>query len=161
VSDDDSRDIRDRAPDADVDAVLAANASFYAAFERGDFDAMQDLWADDDGVVCVHPASTPIRGRRDVMRSWMALMANAAYIQFFLTDVDAVVVGDVASVTCTENVLSAAPGTPVGMFAGGSAAATNVFRRSGGDWRLWVHHASPVLSSADDDEADPDERRAE
>jgi ketosteroid isomerase-like protein len=150
---------------SDVEAVLAANAAFYAAFERGDFDAMQQLWADDDGVVCVHPASTPIRGRRDVMRSWMVLMANAAYIQFFLTDVDAAVVGDIASVSCTENVLSAAPGTPVGMFAGGSAAATNVFRRSGGDWRLWVHHASPVLSSAEADEADeaagPQEGRAE
>ena len=130
---------------------------------------MQQLWASDDGIVCVHPASTPIRGRRDVMRSWMVLMANAAYIQFFLTDVEAAVVGDLASVTCTENVLSAAPGTPVGMFAGGSAAATNVFRRSGGDWRLWVHHASPVLSGAEPDEADlhegpregPEEGRAE
>jgi ketosteroid isomerase-like protein len=154
---------------ADEEAVLAANAAFYAAFERGDFDAMQQLWASDDGIVCVHPASTPIRGRRDVMRSWMVLMANAAYIQFFLTDVEAAVVGDLASVTCTENVLSAAPGTPVGMFAGGSAAATNVFRRSGGDWRLWVHHASPVLSGAEPDETDlhegpregPEEGRAE
>jgi ketosteroid isomerase-like protein len=153
--------------DDEVQAVLAANGAFYAAFERGDFDAMQQLWADDDGIVCVHPASTPIRGRRDVMRSWMVLMANAAYIQFFLTDVEAAVVGDVASVTCTENVLSAAPGTPVGVFAGGSAAATNVFRRVGGagDWRLWVHHASPVLSGAEGDDADedhgPQEGRAE
>ena len=151
--------------DHEVEEVLGANAAFYAAFERGDFDAMQDLWALDDGVVCVHPASTPIRGRRDVMRSWMVLMANAAYIQFFLTDVEAAVVGDVATVTCTENVLSAAPGTPVGMFAGGSAAATNVFRRVDGDWRLWVHHASPVLSGAESDDADlhegPEEGRAE
>jgi ketosteroid isomerase-like protein len=145
----------------DLDDVLSANAEFYAAFERGDFDAMQGLWADDDGIVCVHPASTPIRGRRDVMRSWMVLMANAAYIQFFLTDVDGVVVGDVASVTCTENVLSAAPGTPDGVFAGGSAAATNVFRRTDDGWRLWIHHASPVLSGAETDDAEPQEGRAE
>jgi ketosteroid isomerase-like protein len=149
----------------ELEAVLAANRAFYAAFERSDFEAMEQMWADDDGIVCVHPASTPIRGRRDVMRSWMVLMANAAYIQFFLTDVEAAVVGDVASVTCTENVLSAAPGTPVGMFAGGSAAATNVFRRANGDWRLWIHHASPVLSGAEPDEADrddgPQEGRAE
>ena len=158
-------DDADAVRDVDVEAVLAANASFYAAFERGDFDAMQQLWASDDGIVCVHPASTPIRGRRDVMRSWMVLMANAAYIQFFLTDVEAAVVDDLATVTCTENVLSAAPGTPVGVFAGGSAAATNVFRRSDGDWRLWVHHASPVLSGAETDEAEqhdgPEEGRAE
>jgi ketosteroid isomerase-like protein len=136
--------------------VLNANADFYAAFERGDFDAMQEIWAVDDGVVCVHPATEPIRGRREVMRSWMVLMANDPYIQFFLTDVEAEVVGDVASVTCTENVLSAAPGTPVGVFAGGSATATNVFRRTSGGWRLWIHHASPVLSRPEADEADTD-----
>ena len=131
----------------DIDDVLAANAEFYAAFERADFDAMQTVWADDDGIVCVHPAAQPIRGRGPVMRSWMALMANAPYIQFFLTGVEAAVVGELASVTCTENVLSAGADTPVGVFAGGSAAATNVFRRTSDGWRLWIHHASPVLSS--------------
>ncbi len=129
--------------------MLAVNAAFYEAFERGDFDTMQQVWADDDGVVCVHPASAPIRGQAAVMRSWLALMAQAAYIQFFLTDVEASVTGDVASVTCTENVLSAGADMPTGVFAGGSAAATNVFRRTPEGWRLWIHHASPVLSGAD------------
>ena len=32
-----------------VDEVLAAHAAFYAAFERADFDAMQAVWAEDDG----------------------------------------------------------------------------------------------------------------
>jgi ketosteroid isomerase-like protein len=134
----------------DLDDVLAAHAAFYEAFERADFDAMQDIWADDDGVVCVHPATEPIRGRRDVMRSWMVLMANSPYIQFFLTDVEGVVVDDIASVTCTENVLSANQDTPLGAFAGGHATATNIFRRTPLGWRLWVHHASPVLSTHDD-----------
>ncbi|MBA3264971.1 MAG: nuclear transport factor 2 family protein [Nocardioidaceae bacterium] len=138
----------------EVDEVLAANAQFYAVFERADFDAMQDVWADDDGVVCVHPAAAPIRGRQQVLRSWLALMANAPYIQFFLTDVEASVVGEVASVTCTENVLSAGADTPPGVFAGGSAAATNVFRRTPAGWRMWIHHASPVISAADHGDAE-------
>ena len=132
-----------------VDEVLAAHAAFYSAFERSDFDAMEAVWAEDDGVVCVHPGAEPIRGRAAVMRSWLALMAGAPYIQFFLTDVRASVVGDLASVTCTENVLSAGADTPVGVFAGGSAAATNVLRYTSHGWRLWIHHASPVLSSTD------------
>lgn len=130
----------------EVEAVLAVHAEFYAAFERADFDAMARVWADDDGVVCVHPGSEPIRGRSAVMRSWLALMADPPYIQFFLTDVQAAVTGDLASVTCTENVLSAGADTPLGAFAGGTAAATNVFRATTDGWRLWVHHASPVLS---------------
>ncbi len=137
------------------DDVLAAHRAFYAAFEQADFDAMAQIWAEDDGVVCVHPGAEPIRGHRAVIRSWLALMANATYIQFFLTDVEAVVVGDVASVTCTENVLAAGADTPVGSFAGGSAAATNVFRHTSTGWRLWIHHASPVLSRRPPDEGDP------
>jgi ketosteroid isomerase-like protein len=138
-----------------VTDVLATNTRFYEAFESADFDAMQQVWADDDGVVCVHPAAPPIRGRAAVMRSWLALMAQAPYIQFFLTDVEAGVVGDLASVTCIENVLSAGASTPISVFAGGSAAATNVFRRTSTGWRLWVHHASPVMSA---DELDSDIR---
>jgi ketosteroid isomerase-like protein len=136
--------------------VEQANSNFYAAFEHGDFDAMQAVWADDDGVVCVHPASPPIRGRFAVMRSWMALIAADSYIQFFLTDVDVAVMGDVASVTCTENVLAAGPDTPPGAFTGGSATATNVFLRTPDGWRLWIHHASPVLSGQPTDEPETD-----
>ncbi len=132
-----------------MDEVLATHAAFYSAFERSDFDAMEAVWADDEGVVCVHPGAEPIRGRAAVMRSWLALMAGAPYIQFFLTDVQASVTGDLASVTCTENVLSAGADTPIGVFAGGSAAATNVLRYTAQGWRLWIHHASPVLSSTD------------
>ena len=141
---------RHRSPDP-VDEVLAVHADFYAAFENCDFDAMEATWADDDGVVCVHPGAEPIRGRAAVMRSWMVLMAGSPYIQFFLTDVEASIVGDVASVTCTENVLAAGADTPPGAFAGGRAAATNVLRRTPTGWRLWIHHASPVLSGPDDE----------
>lgn len=84
-----------------------------------------------------------------MMRAWAMIFANTPYIQFFLTDVQAAVVGDLASVTCTENVLSAGADTPVGVFAGGSAVATNVLRYTSQGWRLWIHHASPVLSSTD------------
>jgi ketosteroid isomerase-like protein len=140
-----------------VDEVLAVHADFYTAFERADFDAMSDLWADDDGVVCVHPASPPIRGRAAVMRSWLALMADVTYIQFFLTDVEATVTDDLATVTCMENVLSAGVDTPPNIFAGGRAAATNVFRNTSNGWRLWVHHASPVLSSTEPEDGQEEE----
>jgi hypothetical protein len=33
---------------------------------------------------------------------------------------------------------------PDTVFTGGHAVATNVFRRDGEAWRLWVHHASGV-----------------
>jgi len=143
-------------PTAAEQAVLTANSEFYAAFESGDLDAMTGLWVPEGHAVCIHPGWAPVVGAAAVRRSWAVIMANTPYIQFILTDVDVTVVGDVASVTCTENVLSADAETPTEGFAGGKAVTTNVFRRTGGGadnhWRLWIHHASPVLSGQGSDE---------
>ncbi|GAA0550357.1 MULTISPECIES: nuclear transport factor 2 family protein [Actinomadura] len=137
---------------ADVDEV---HAEFYAAFEAGDFDRMSDVWADGpyaDGVSCVHPGWTMLRGREEVLRSWALIMANTTYIQFVLTDVETDVYGDHAVVTCKENVLTADEDTEAGFLAGGSIVATNVFVRSEGEWRLLLHHGSPVLNVVDAEE---------
>lgn len=128
-------------------AVEAANAAFYAAFEQADVDAMSAVWDDEqpDGLSCIHPGWPPLRGRTTVLRSWSALMATTEYIQFFLTDVTVAVEGDVAVVTCTENVLTA-----VAVADGaGAAVATNVFRRRPDGWRLQAHHAGPLLAEQD------------
>ena len=127
---------------ADDAAVQAANAALYLAFETADVDAMERAWDDvePDCVVCVHPGWPMLRGRGPVLRSWSAVMAGTAYVQFFLTDVQVAVEGDTAVVTCTENVLTSAD-----VAENASAVATNVFRRRADGWRLQVHHASPVL----------------
>lgn len=141
--------------------MLRANQSLYDAFENGDIDLMSALWLDgpDAGTVsCVHPGWSPVHGRDAVLRSWSMIMANTAYIQFVLTDVEVHVAGEVAVVTCGENMLTglpvdleAMPGDGAPGLAGGRAVATNVFRRFGSGWRLWVHHASPVLTRTDDE----------
>jgi ketosteroid isomerase-like protein len=140
----------------DVRAVLFANAALYDAFETADLDLMEAVWMDGpaaEDVICVHPGWPPLRGRAQVLRSWAMIMANTTNISFVLTDVDATVDGDVAVVTCAENILTGMPedaGLSTSLAAtalsGGRVAATNVFRRTGNGWRLWVHHASPVLS---------------
>ena len=137
---------------ADVDEV---HAEFYAAFEAGDFDRMSAVWADGPhaaGVSCVHPGWTMLRGRDEVLRSWALIMANTTYIQFVLTDVETDVYGDHAVVTCKENVLTADEDTEAGFLAGGSIVATNVFVRTDGEWRLLLHHGSPVLNVVDAEE---------
>jgi ketosteroid isomerase-like protein len=131
--------------------VEAANQSFYTAFESADLDGMRDLWLDDAETLCVHPGALPVRGTPAIGRSWALIMANTPYIQFFLTDVEVSVIEDVASVTCTENVLTGNDGSDA--FGGARAVATNVFVRTPEGWRLWIHHASPVLSgTVPDDE---------
>lgn len=136
-----------------VEQVTAANAELYAAFEAGDIDRMQEVWDEGDDVVCVHPGWPMLRGRARVLRSWSVIMANTAYIQFFLTDVAADVRGDVAVVTCEENILTGVG--EEGLGESGRVVATNVFRRRDGQWRLWVHHGSPVLAPTGPTPAEP------
>ncbi|MGW0534302.1 nuclear transport factor 2 family protein [Streptomyces sp. NPDC003032] len=160
----------------DVEQVELANTAFYEALERGDFDQVSQLWLDsgadtatdddsagestDDGdaVSCVHPGWPVLTGRGEVLRSYALIMANTEYIQFFLTDLKVGVAGDTALVTCTENILSGGPppegGGELGPLVGQLVVATNVFRRTPDGWKLWSHHASPVLAETDDDESD-------
>ena len=145
-------------------AVLFANAALYDAFETADLDLMEAVWMDGPGaddVICVHPGWPPLRGRAQVLRSWAMIMANTTNISFVLTDIDATVDGDVAVVTCAENILTGMPedaelstSLAATALSGGRVAATNVFRRTASGWRLWVHHASPVLSVTEDEEED-------
>jgi ketosteroid isomerase-like protein len=135
--------------------VEAANAEFYAAFEAVDMDRMSAVWVDGpyaESVVCVHPGWPMLRGRGAVLRSWALIMANTPYIQFVLTDVQTETQGDRAVVTCSENILTASEGSDVGFAAGGSVVATNMFVRVDGEWRLWLHHGSPVLSEVEAEE---------
>ncbi|MFH8490335.1 nuclear transport factor 2 family protein [Streptomyces longisporoflavus] len=166
----------------DAQQVELANTAFYEALERGDFDELSDLWMDgdpapegdpdtdgrddediaDDGdeaaISCVHPGWPVLTGRGEVLRSYALIMANTEYIQFFLTDVHVGVAGDTALVTCTENILSGGPppegGGELGPLVGQLVVATNVFRRTEDGWKLWSHHASPVLAETDDEEGE-------
>ncbi len=58
--------------------------------------------------------------------------------------------------TCTENILSGGPapdgGDELGPLVGQLVVATNVFRRTSLGWKLWSHHASPVLTENDGEE---------
>lgn len=61
--------------------------------------------------------------------------------------------------TCTENILSGGPPPEdgeLGPLVGQLVVATNVFRRTTEGWKLWSHHASPVLAELEAEEGDGD-----
>jgi len=136
----------------DVEAVTAANTELYAAFESGDVDRMEAVWDDTDDVLCVHPGWPMMRGRSRVLRSWLVIMANTNYIQFFLTGVEARVMGDLAVVTCEENILTAVADPDGSLSPSATVVSTNIFRRRDDGWRLWLHHGSPVITPSGENE---------
>jgi hypothetical protein len=82
------------------------------------------------------------------MRAWSLVMANIPYIQYVLTGTHVGVSGTIAMVTCEENVLTAEDDEP-GFVAGGRVVATNLFVETEQGWRMWSHHASPVILQED------------
>jgi ketosteroid isomerase-like protein len=119
--------------------VLDANREFYEAFESRDLDRMSDIWAHDDRVSCVHPGWTALRGWAAVASSWAAMFNGPQQLQFIVTEAEVVIAGDLAWVTCVENLLA----------DDGSAtiAALNIFERDENRWRMLAHHGAPVMAS--------------
>ena len=127
---------------SDESEVIEANARFYQAFEALDIAEMDRVWAHGAHVKCVHPGWPLLTGWEAVRESWDTIFTNTEEMRFTLSNVSAAVGGDLAWVTCTENILSEVAGR-VGVTA---ILATNLFERDGADWRLIHHHASHVLT---------------
>jgi ketosteroid isomerase-like protein len=122
-------------------AVEEANARFYRAFEALDLTEMDVVWGRGEHVRCIHPGWPLLVGWEAVRASWATIFANTAEMRFTLSDVRVDTAGDLAWVTCTENILSDAGGR----VSVTSVLATNLFERGPAGWRLIHHHASHVL----------------
>ena len=116
-----------------------AEAAFYEALEAADLDAMMEVWADDEEIVCVHPGGTRLAGYDQVRASWAQMFSAGQKLKVHLTN-QVVLSGMMLSIhSVHENILVPGenrPRPPV--------AATNVYLRTGNGWRLLLHHASPV-----------------
>lgn len=124
---------------AQREAVLGANAAFYDAFERRDFDGVCDAWEHSSRVVCTHPGWPTLRGWAALATAWMRLVSNQQRLQFILTNEVAIVAGDAAWVSCDENILDGDGSSTV--------AALNVFVRADDGWKMVAHHGSIVHAS--------------
>lgn len=122
--------------------VVEANARFYRAFETLDIAEMDRVWAHGDHVQCVHPGWPLLSGWDAVRASWETIFANTAEMRFTVSDVRTFVGGELAWVTCTENILS----DVAGRVSVTAILATNLFAREADGWRLVHHHASHVLT---------------
>lgn len=130
---------------SDAEPVLFANEAFYYAFAGGDAAAMDEVWARDVPVTCIHPGWNVLAGRDAVMESWRSILGSDRRPAIRSQGASAFLHGDVAFVTCYENV------------GQGYLAATNVFVREGGAWKMVHHHAGPTAPpEAEEPEDAPD-----
>ena len=45
-----------------------AEEAFYEAISRADLDALMNLWAEDEEIVCIHPGGQPLHGHHLITR---------------------------------------------------------------------------------------------
>jgi ketosteroid isomerase-like protein len=127
-------------------AILAANAAYYSAFAGGDFAAMSRIWADDN-VSCIHPGWPVLIGREAILESYREIMRNPNQERIERRNETVLAAGEEARVLCVE-------------FVGGAAlAATNMFRRVDGAWRMTHHQASPIAALVEEVASQPSSSR--
>jgi ketosteroid isomerase-like protein len=134
--------------------ALKANEKFYEVFNKQDAEAMQQVWLDDDSITCVHPGWDVLKGVETVMRSWKGIFQNSSPLDIRLSDVTAIVSGDLVWVSCQENLYVISPD---GVMTS-SVYATNIFQQVNGEWKMTLHHASPIPSK-ETVKPDPEQRR--
>jgi ketosteroid isomerase-like protein len=116
-----------------------AEAAFYEALEAADIDAMMQVWADDEDIVCVHPGGARLAGYDKVRDSWAQIFSGGQRLKVMLSD-QVYVQGMMVSVhSLQENI--AVAGEPRTRHP---VVATNIYLRTAGGWRLIAHHASPA-----------------
>lgn len=112
------------------DHLLAINEAFYAAFASGDLGWMTDIWSGRQEITCIHPGHRAGQGRTEVLSGWFDILQQPPAISF--ANAVAYLHGDTGIVLCTER---------IGPHA---LAATNIFRREAGRWRMVHHQASAI-----------------
>ena len=124
-----------------IEEVTQTNEAFYKAFESLDVAAMDQVWAHQEYVTCIHPGWSIRVGWPAVRDSWVVIFNNTFSMEFQLTELQVQVAADVAWVICTENITSR-----VGEATQNSqVVATNLYERIGENWKIIHHHGSHLM----------------
>jgi len=116
-----------------------AESAFYEALQGADLDAMMEVWADDEEIVCVHPGGERLVGYDAVRSGWAAIASSGRRLRVQQSDLT-VVSGMMVTVHSLQEHISVQGqgGAPV------AVVATNIYQRTGNGWRMIVHHASAL-----------------
>ncbi len=121
----------------EIEAILEANEAFYRAFRERNFEAMDELWSAEAQVACIHPGWRPLSGREAVMASWRGILKNPTSPQVRCEHPRITTAGEMAFVVCCEDV------------GGARMAATNIYVKEGGRYRIVHHAAGPIAPQMD------------
>ncbi len=135
-----------------IEAVEEANERFYRALENADLDEMTEVWLHQTWVKCVHPGWDSIVGWEKVRESWEKIFGSGAGMRVAAREVEIRIEGDLAVVSCYENLAIFLDSTSAPVSA--RTIATNLFKLVNGEWRMIHHHASQTPDAPEITESD-------
>jgi uncharacterized protein (TIGR02246 family) len=119
-----------------------AENAFYEALERCDLEGMMAVWAEDEDIVCVHPAGPRLTGQDQIRESWARIFSGGPHARVIITNQVAISGMMLAVHSVHENFTI--PGQTRADAVPVPVVATNVYLRTAAGWRMIVHHASPA-----------------
>ena len=121
--------------------VLAANETFYRAFEKKDIEAMSAVWSQGTGSRCIHPGRSVIQGWKDIRYSWEQIFKKTNYLEIEIEIISIELRDTIAYVILMEKVLQVIGGRRIKA----ESIATNIFERMASSWYMVHHHGSPIM----------------
>ena len=106
------------------DDLREMNERFYRSLEALDLAAMGRVWLHEPWVRCIHPGRDVLVGWESVRDAWRRIFEDTPWIRVTATQVTIEVFGEVALVSCAENITTGTDGD-VGVAV---AQATNLFK---------------------------------
>ncbi|MFJ7566969.1 YybH family protein [Herminiimonas sp. NPDC097707] len=116
--------------------------ALYDAIGRADLEALMELWADDEEIVCIHPDGTRLIGYAAIRTSWEEIFTRGGVHIRPL------------QLHASQNMMSAVHNLIEAVFTIEGAQrdvhilATNVYTKTPLGWRLVLHHASTAPGKA-------------
>lgn len=136
----------------DPDTADRAEAVFYSAFENGDIESMEAVWALSDEAVCVHPHGPQLQGYEQIMESWRDILGNTSGFRISVEVLSQYDTPQMSIRFVTETLFN-----ETGRSDPVTVLATNAYRKTESGWRIVLHHASPVHPTSEDVDDGSDE----
>ncbi len=111
--------------------------AFYEALDAGDSEAVNELWLEDDDVVCIHPGGARLMGYAAIKSSWTSILSGGP-VHARCTLAKSLETPTVALRNVVEEVV-VGHGTQQQIV---SVLATNVYVKTPAGWKMVLHHAS-------------------
>lgn len=115
-------------------------AAFYDAFERADLNLMMTVWADEPGIVCIHPQGPRLAGLAAIRDSFTELFSHGPNATLKVSELRQQKSQTLAIHSVYETFMSrddqGVRGSPTPILA------TNIYLLTPSGWRMVLHHAS-------------------